>query len=717
MRVKTLTCVSGVIATMVSNALAAGLVTVSGGEHDKYSRIVLSAMPSPVDVEYGRRRISLYFDGEKADFALNSFNDRRSAHRVLKASSSTIGDNVRIDFDLTCDCGAKASVGRSGRLILDIAESYPRVASRVEPLAGQSTQLKQPDPAPQAGGAPTNLEPPAIKATPTTSVAVPKTDTVVSGTDELSKARNRMVALLTQAAQDGIVTFKEDATPSQPASGAREEGQDLPKSIVLNQQDALETCRPDSWFFPTRAPNDKRAMEQIERIQTMLVGEFDTANPEAVRKLFWTYASIGFGDEARSVLEAFPIVGPDLNIMVDVAKTISDRPIESNSEDGLGLVSECEGMHGLFQALALASSDPARASAILRTRSALIEALPEALVGPLATRLGLAAADAGEWVLAGEMKRYADLAGRDDPAFQYLLARFEKHKGREDKARARLEMLAENESPQQADALLALAQEYAENGEALPEGFAEDAGIVAATTDDPNVRRRATEIEAKALMSEGEFASAFRQIIRTYRETPQARKGLALAARSLLIEAMGNGDAAAQLSGLDAYVDFEEFIDGSSGNDPALVLHTQAAKTALEFGLPNVASYALARSGATNEEVQKIRQQIKRLDAITSKDVAALKPSPLDVLKSASADTNVDDDPISMAERAAKAAYLAGQSSVDQPVRQLLADAGSDYSMLFERQETRIKTAKDAKKVADQAAVELRVLKEAVSGR
>ncbi|MBI1393845.1 MAG: hypothetical protein GC152_13990 [Alphaproteobacteria bacterium] len=728
-------CIAVVLASSslawgVPNAGATERVGVAGGEHDKYSRVVIDADSRPFRIEYDRRRASIIFPGADLEFVVDRINASQSAHRVLKARSVKVPDGARLDLELTCDCGAKFEYARSGRLVVDIAESF----SRIDGL-----------------GAPRPLDVASRGAADTarTEAALPvqavadeiQSSTIVSNDDKLNRARSKMLEMLSQAATEGIVEFRKDAEPD----GQTDRNFSIDPLLVETEapdahiakptpepvtEDSFETeplslraqlrsdCRPDDWFFGGVEDDLANPIQAVERLQTELVGEFDVVDIEVLRKLYWSYIVIGFGDEARALVNTFPILSNDVPLMEDIARIIAERPVElDRNRGGLLAGDSCTGFHGLFQALALAESTPEGPIEFANHSVDAVSAIPATMTADVATRLGLAAVRAGDWSLAGHLKRVAELAGAESGSFQFLAAHIDKHRGREDKARARLQMLAEGQTERQVDALFELADAFTENGEAPPEGFAEDMGMVSAIADDPFIRQRATLLEARTLMSEGEFSSAFRQIIRTYRETPGARRGLAVAGRELLLNAMDSGTEEAKLAGLDAYIDFQEFIDSSDLGSDTEELHLVAANVALEYELPNVAKYALERGRLSGEIAENVRGQIDKLASVTSRDLSTIAEETRASWTEEMQNIALSVDSKSAEERAI-AAYLMRRDELPTGTLEELESTGSDLATLFSNgNPTKVKSAADAMVVANRVGIELKLLQGAADGR
>ena len=699
----------------VAQAAETRLAIVNGGEHAKYSRVVVDAPGVGYDLTYGHRRVRIALADPALQLDINRFKDKRPAHRVLDVRIQREKTGPVLELDMTCDCGAKVFRGRSGKVIIDIAESYPKnptyLAASAPSASQQETKSQR-----------------AMPANSDKKGKKPGTDEdIVASQNTVEKAREKMVAMLSQAEQQGLISFEEQnvsnsalGTTLASRNGAANAYDKRSARNMLNADDA--TCRPDKWYFPIDAKANNDPVGLINKLRNQLVGEFDRANPDIVRELYWTYLSIGFGDEALSLLEAFPAVGEDLDVLQDIAVIVADRDLRAES-DFLGSPA-CRGAGAVLVAVANARLRPEFAVELVRGNFELLANFPDEVVKDFAVRLGIAATNASDWTLAGHFKRMADFAGADTASFKFLVAEFERHRGREDKAREKLEQLATGQSERQEDALFALAEAYAARGEVPHEGFAEDMGMVAALSDDDDRRTKAVVYEAQSLISEGEFASAFRQIIRTYRETPGARKGLGLAARTLLVEAMENGDQGAQLAAVDAYFDFEEFIDTSAGNSADDRLHIVAAQTAISYSLPNVANYALERiSGQVGDAAVPIRLAIEKLNSVTRQSLeevvatsGASWPERVAELRGALS----GEDGGTAAHQAAATAFLAGENTLPDDVRAALGDKASNYTPAFGGEGVKINANLDAEQVqllVDQTAAEILLLREAFDGR
>lgn len=104
----------------------------------------------------------------------------------------------------------------------------------------------------------------------------------------------------------------------------------------------------------------------LSRARSALVGEFDVTDLDAVRRLSRLYINMGFGAEARAVLEAFPSNDPETKLLLTLAELIDATEI---SEPGpLAGQLECETNAALWAALA----QPFSAQEIARTRAKIL---------------------------------------------------------------------------------------------------------------------------------------------------------------------------------------------------------------------------------------------------------------------------------------------------------------------------------------------------------
>ncbi|MEO0398791.1 MAG: hypothetical protein AAF224_05135 [Pseudomonadota bacterium] len=683
-------------------------VLVKGGEHKKFSRVVIEADNAPYKIDFSRRKIRVIFPGALHTYDLALINDKRKAHRVIKGRPVDNVGESGLEFDLNCNCGARVDYSKTGALIVDISEAYG--ATPTGQIIGKPQKLTSASDAKAKGETIVATRETDADAAEKTDADLAEDASRVESTDTVETARSKMLALLTQAADEGLVTFKDEAaTTADPVTPAASTSDGTPRLIRYK-------CAPNNQFFPagTGAPLDA-PLEKISALQSQLVGEFDAANEDVVRTLYWTYLSIGFGDEAGDILEAFPLPPVEQEFLTDLALVVADRELPEDSP--LRRSYGCRGVHALWRAVGLSRENPGLALREADPWAKGLARLPVELRGDFATRLGLAAVAAQEWGVVGRYQQEAAYVKESSAAFKYLSAEYDRHRGREEKARALFTDLAQGQSEHQRDALFALADDYAKTGEAPPEGFTEDLGMAAAVSESTAIKEKAIVMEATALISAGELDVAFQEIIRTYRAAPGARVGLGLAARTLIMEAMTSGDDAAKLAALDAYMDHQSFWNATANDGNTDALHTVAARTAVAFGLPNAATQSLTRRvGDTTAEAKLIAREINALSTLTTSPLGAgvtgrgTWEKRLDAL-AGDASSTVD------AKKRLATAYLAGATEAPEGVDMESDDAANFKGAFRASLDPKTADAAALKKLADDASADVALLREIVNGR
>ncbi|MEM6413891.1 MAG: hypothetical protein AAF720_04470 [Pseudomonadota bacterium] len=688
-----------------SSAAQVKKVLVKGGEHSKFSRIVIEADGIPYKVEYARRKLKVTFPGAAHSYELGLINDKRKAHRVIAGRPIKGDGGSGLEFDLTCKCGTRIDYSKSGSLIIDISEAYGAPPAKVV-----SGVLQPEDKKPLSSTAVAELS--ALKNIDGADLG--EDAARLAADDSIENARSKMLALLSQAADEGLVSFKDETEAEDEKNSGEPSGQKVPKKLIRYK------CASNGLFFPgvTGKPLDD-PLSTINQLNSQIVGEFDAANEAVVRALYWTYLSIGFGDEALAILGAFPLQPAEQEFLKDLATVVSDRTLIEDSP--LRRSYGCNGIHAIWRAVGLARENPSLA---VREADPWVEdlaKLPIELRGDFATRLGLAALAAKEFKIAGKYQKEAEFINQDSAGFKFLTAEVERSRGRDDKARALLTDLAEGQSQHQRDALFALADEYKKKGEPLPDGYADDLGMAAAVAETSAMKERTIVMEAGVLINAGEFNAAFQEIIRTYRTAPEARAGLGLAARTLLVQAMMQGDGAAQLAALDAYLDNQAFwgvTENGTNNDK---LHTTAATIAIKYGLPELARFALKqRLGAVDIATQTVMNQIDRLSSMmnaASVDGAERQPELSTTLANLRAQNEETISPEDARVRV-ETAYLAGKTATSAEINAFGKQDGLDVNVLFKKSaDAGNSNAASVKKFTDDMSADILLMKEIVNGK
>lgn len=578
----------GSAALVIGAAHAVEPISVTAGEHDSFSRIVVSGGAKGVFVDKAGRTVDIQFTGTDAAFDLSDVNDKRKAHRVIGASKIEGSNGVLVRLRLNCDCKVESTQKADGRLIVDIADGArapSAVAAAKAADAGETHEASSQAAASHAAPA----EAPASKQAASQSPAE-AVDTV-----SVEEARDRMRTLLQRAANEGFITLragegdvKEAASEAAPADhAATPTAPQLANATSPAPQERRTEPAPRVATAPC-LPDEDLALpiEEIEKnplgVITDLRDEFETADEGERAELLVDYAkaymAISFGEEALAVLADN---GADDTIFADMARIIAERPV---SEKGplLG-ARECHGAHALWQA---AADTPEEASAAYKRSGEVLSTLPVRLRTLLAVRIAMKLIDAGSWNDVRQLYRIAEEGAQYAPEdVQYIAAKLLEHEGRTQEAEDLLRMVAAGDSEAAKEALLSLANRYAA-GEEAHEGFLDDLGALAMTERGTAEGGEAAVHEAKIWADAGNIeAGVF--LLRSAVESDGADPvEAARNAQRMLGASFGANDNAERLAALRTYLDNRDFVEQGTAV-PAL--RAAAAKAAYDVGVPNLA--------------------------------------------------------------------------------------------------------------------------------
>lgn len=573
------TLIGGLAAVCAQAAEPASKSVVSAGEHDGYSRLVFDQADAEIAVSQSGRTVRLENFRAGAAFDLQNINTRRKAHRVLNARATAGG----VELQLTCDCAVRTSRLSNGRFVVDIVDAGAKKAP--------SKTASNTAPASSSASAPASSKD-----------LLSKEDLI-----SVEEAHSQMVDLLKQAAREGLITIRDDTdgqgqgaraqktaaaatTTEEPAVLTPPPAEDAPARETQNEQtaasgvvepmtvaeEAKSLCRSDARFAVNAEGFDDEPLMRIAELQSAL-GE-NREDRDAMRALVEGFISIGFGEEAIALLVDH---GEGLSLHADMARVIAERPVSANG--ALMGAQGCVGAHALWQA---AASAPEKAATLYQQTDGAVNAMPLMLKRLMATRLSAKMIDAGAWEEAEELFAIASEGLENlSPELEYIRARLDKRHGENERARDTLLNLAERNSTAADDALLALADSYAEDGLTPHEGFTEDIGALARLQGSS----RAVMAEAQSWAGLGNVEAALMMLQSLSQKTPEEREAAGGMAKNILHNALDSEDRILKISGLDGYVVHRGWL----GDDaPAQSLRLNAAGAAIDFALPNLA-YAL----------------------------------------------------------------------------------------------------------------------------
>jgi hypothetical protein len=323
---------------LASPALAVP-VEVTSGEHDGFTRIVLN-FGAQIDWEFGRTIDGYRFRPIDKDGAydLRPVFDKIGKSRL--AAISVNAETSELDIDFACACHAIPFEFRPGIIVIDLRDGPPpKGSSFEEPLQERFANTNLPDLAAEQKPTAENdgfVSPVATynwldqfsKPAPDTSAPIAKDlAPMPSTTPDMQPLRDQLLRQLSRGATDGVIDLAIPKTdqpvpPKAEVEAARvalgELGGVSTKTVrtadtAKGAQGTLCTLSEDlkiaAWG------NSDPISLQLAADMTQLSGEFDEANPEAVTRAAQTRLFLGFGLEARQILQAFPSVATNEPIL------------------------------------------------------------------------------------------------------------------------------------------------------------------------------------------------------------------------------------------------------------------------------------------------------------------------------------------------------------------------------------------------------------------
>ena len=374
------------------------------------------------------------------------------------------GRDSYLRLTLACDCSVAVQGDGQNALKIEIAGS---------PSEQNAQEATAPEAVASTGPAPTLAPRPVAKPQSSALAGVDRTSGAAQGEINAEKARERLLEQLLKAAEAGIVDLQEpgqdsvagtgaapvDAAPTSvsedttSASSATEldassSGPKLGRTVAsqsktskpeqtqteaqrlnhrANSTDVAEDAQADpAEAEPATAcfendvfayPDSLDAVafsDRVAELRAKLLGEFDRPKPQTAVALAKTYLGVGLAHEARAVLAGFTAsdgyATGEVQVQDDIAALFIDGAVPAGSSL---LRPDCLGDQALWRGFAKALAGDAAGALedeILSGRS--LDRLPLYLRQALAARIGLAAAESGDWDNVRRLEAAARRAAR-----------------------------------------------------------------------------------------------------------------------------------------------------------------------------------------------------------------------------------------------------------------------------------------------------------------
>ena len=512
-------------------ALPAGAapVKVTSGEHEGFTRVVME-FAAAVDWTVGRTRdgYALQVAGQTPGYDLTKAFDLIGRGRLSAIWTDPASGELRLGIG--CACHAIPFEFRPGIVVIDLRDGPPPKGSSFElaldgaamPALAVATPVSQAKALPGYDWTQADLMPlamaPAANAAPAPAPppAAEEPQVLPLGDLALEPLREALLRQLSRGAAQGVVDMAEppkrgEAAAADVAAATFRIGEQANISITghpagdrsLTAQGAI--CVADSQLFIETWADESPVSGQMGRVMTGLSGEFDHPDAEAVARAVRFNLSIGFGAEARLLLEAFPSQQPDAAVWTSMAHVLDTEPDPAPAFAGmLG----CDTDAALWAVLgdpAPVRGDVVALPAVLRAFSALPLHLRRQLGPRLADRLlALDEADAAFSIQQAILR----VSGAAGPEVALMEARIAAHGGDLAAAEATTGAVLDDPGPAAAKALVAMVElQAAQNAATDPATVTALAGYLTEQGDGPlaaDLSRALTLAQATS----GNFAAA-----------------------------------------------------------------------------------------------------------------------------------------------------------------------------------------------------------------
>lgn len=321
--------------------------------------------------------------------------------------------------------------------------------------------------------------------------------------------------------------------------------------------------------------------DQLQQAQSGLLGEFDRPQPERVEALARLYLAFGFGAEARSVLQAFPLPATQAAPLAALADLVDTG--RTGQAAFLADLAECPGPEVLWAVLAMP-----RLSATSRFDAGALQQAFSALPLPLRRHLGPILADrllgAG---LADQATAIRDAIlrapGDHGPSVEMLEARIDLARGRADAAQRKLRSAAKDAGPAGTTASLELAEALIDQGRPFDPGLIDSLSALAFENRDGELGPRLRRAEVLGLALADRYDEAFAATNAATAEEATAPPMVRELFRHLL-------EHAPDLTFLRQYFTETALLDRAA---PPAALRQGIAARLLDLGFPDAAADAL----------------------------------------------------------------------------------------------------------------------------
>lgn len=403
-------------------------VTIRSGEHDTFSRLVLSiGTGTEWTIEPSDGSVVVQLTGRSDGFDVTEIFDRIPRDRLSDVTQIT-PDSLRLVLD--CPCDYDAFLWRPGELVVDIVDASIQAETEVLPVVPEIPETTAQTTTALPADSPLRLPNMLILSRPVDAnlPMTPMAQRPMSSTNDLAEIEIELAHGIARAASQGFLepSINRSAIPD-PSDAMIDQEQvaqpptDPPIAIgrpgigILTAMDrdlalvgaALERsidqqCLHED-LFQIDAWGDERAFHtQAASLAEALAGEFGEEPREAQETLARLYIHFGFGVEAKSAIAADTASSRSRLILIELA----------------GIVDDYEGDYPIITAQAGCASPGALWAFLVNptaqeedARNQIIQqfyALPQPLRSQISPRLARRFVEVGELDAASQLLRAAE---------------------------------------------------------------------------------------------------------------------------------------------------------------------------------------------------------------------------------------------------------------------------------------------------------------------
>ncbi|GGD12380.1 tetratricopeptide repeat protein [Aquisalinus flavus] len=447
----------------------------------------------------------------------------------------------------------------------------------------------------------------ALSLGPTAGALAQEADDSEAGSS-LSRTEDALERILQDALEEGYVSLREDEQSAGPEqSGQQPAAANSPAAIIsatdedgyadigaILQETGYTTNDevPAELISATCQDNDLFAFrervyswEEASRMQIAIAGSAAAPDAESSIRLAKHYLALGFAEEAMSLVRPFA-TDERARTVLYMGETVAGRISDGNVLKSVDAA--CSGPARLWRAVALVEFQPSTAVFLAASVANELKQLPPHLRVDFATRLGITAAENGQWILAEKLYDIATeetLPGTTQVI--YLRALINAHNGVDvDVALNTVERFAQQEGPLQAQAILMLSDlQPQQEGEHYP-GYYRDLENVAVRSNGAPQSFPEAFMEVRLAAETGKYSRAVEIAAQYQYPTIADRDTMKTTLAGLFETALSRTSATTRFAALNGYIAHRPFFDGI---DREAVLTIGAARAALDLGLPEQA--------------------------------------------------------------------------------------------------------------------------------